>query len=143
MPVMRSGLALTGASVGTPEPISAAGVTPLRLGSCTAHPDKVAAEAIAARVAPWRRKWRRSCFMGSATGARHHGQGDRGGLAGIVVHRIVGDHALGLVVVVATGVEVAVEAREIAARYLHAQLVPGAEVVAGVDRLEGHLGHLA
>ena len=48
----------------------------------------------------------------------------------------VGDDAGGLVVVVAAGVEVAVEAREVGAGDLDADSVAGVEVVAGVHRRE-------
>src|SRR5258707_9614422 len=51
----------------------------------------------------------------------------------------VGDDAGGLVVVVAAGVQVAVEAGEVGAGDLDADSVAGVEVVAGVHRREGNL----
>src|SRR5580700_1984902 len=49
---------------------------------------------------------------------------------------VVGHDAMGFIEVVAAGVEVAVELREIAAADLEAQLVPGREVDAGLHGLE-------
>src|SRR5580658_7070697 len=56
---------------------------------------------------------------------------------------IVGDYALGLVVVRASGVEVAVEAGKIAAADLYPQLVSRGEVVAGLHGLERDFVNLA
>ncbi len=61
------------------------------------------------------------------------------GVLGAVVDGGVGDDGGGLVVVVAAGVEVAVEAGEVGAGDLDADSVAGVEVVAGVHWGEGDL----
>ena len=59
------------------------------------------------------------------------------------MHGVVRDDALALVVVVAAGIQVAVEAGEVAARHFDAQLVTRREVVTGGQRLQRHLVDLA
>src|SRR5580704_18149926 len=53
-----------------------------------------------------------------------------------MMHRVVRDHALFFVVIVAAGVEVAVETRKIAAGNFDAKLMSSLEVVAGIQRLQ-------
>jgi len=54
------------------------------------------------------------------------------------MHRIVSYDEISLIVVVAPGVEVAVEAREVTAGNFEPQPVAREEVIAEIDRLEGH-----
>src|SRR6185369_10714340 len=79
-------------------------------------------------------------FLRACRGWRLH---DRYGHARGVLLRVM-DHVVrhdsgGLIVIVAAGVQVAIEPREIAARHLDAQPVPRGEVVARRERLQRDL----
>src|SRR5579884_1929971 len=74
---------------------------------------------------------------------RHHGQRDPRRIDAGVVHDVVRHHPAGLVVVVAAGVQVAVEARKVTAGDFYAQPVAGEEIVAEINGLEGDLVDLS
>src|ERR1700739_160847 len=69
----------------------------------------------------------------------HYAQGDGGGVLAGMVDLVVCSYAFDFVVIAAAGVEVAVEAREIAAADFDAELFARSEVVAGLHGLEGDL----
>src|ERR1035438_2246247 len=60
-----------------------------------------------------------------------------------MMHRIVGHHSHAFVEVLTASIQVSIEARKVAARYLDANAMPGREEVAGRHRLERNLVHLA
>src|ERR1017187_15573 len=73
----------------------------------------------------------------------HHRKSHRRSVLHGMVHGVVRHHTLGLVVVIAAGVEVAVETREVAARYFDPDAVAGGEVIAGGHGLERHAIYFA
>src|ERR1039458_6595829 len=72
----------------------------------------------------------------------HHSKRDLRRVLPGMVHRGVRHHALRLVVVIAAGIHIAVEAREVTARYLDTDTMPRREVVTRGHGLQRHLVHL-
>src|ERR1039457_1444770 len=87
----------------------------------------------------------RSCTNSAASPSvrpLHHSKRDLRRVLPGMVHRGVRHHAFRLIVVIAAGVHIAVEAREVTARYLNADTMPGGEVVTRGHGLRRHLVHL-
>src|SRR5689334_17954685 len=83
-----------------------------------------------------------ACSITPGALSLHDSERDLRGVLRRMMHRVMRDYALRLIVIVAAGVQVAIEAREIAARYFNADTMPGGEPVARGQRLQGHLVHL-
>src|ERR1035438_8480226 len=87
----------------------------------------------------------RSCTNSAASRSvrpLHHSERNLRRVLPGMVHRGVRHHALSLVVVIAARVHIAVEAREVTARYLDTDTMPGGEVVTRGHRLQRHLVYL-
>ena len=72
----------------------------------------------------------------------HHRHRNRGRILRRMVHHIVRDDGLRFIVVVAARVQVAIKAREIAARDFDTKTMPRCEIIAGIQGLQRHLVHL-
>ena len=60
-----------------------------------------------------------------------------------MVHLIMGDDTFRFIVISSTGIQVSIEAREVAARYFDPNPMPSLERIAGHHRLQRHLINFA